>query len=252
LRISAIISTFIDAFYELALKFLSDPSIFKDRFELYARLIHEKSGVQGIDVWGFIDGTLRKTCRPSRFQKLLYSGHKRCHGIKFQSVTVPDGLIALLFGPVNGNRHDSFMLRDSRLLHKLRDLLPEGEKRYSLYGDPAYPQSELLFGGFRRPAAGSEEAIWNTQMSKVRETVEWLFKEIITKWSFLDFRASMKVFQFPVAKYFAVGAFLTNLHCCIYGSETGAYFNCVTPEDGRLTLQQYLSLVVDDDEEDEE
>ena len=245
-RISAIISTFIDAFYEVALQFLSDPSIFKDRFELYAGLIHEKSGVHGIDVWGFIDGTLRKTCRPSHFQKLLYSGHKRCHGIKFQSVTTPDGLIALLFGPVNGNRHDSFMLRDSRLLQMLRDLFPEGEKRYSLYGDPAYPQSELLFGGFRRPAAGSEEAIWNTQMSKVRETVEWLFKEIITKWSFLDFRASMKVFQFPVAKYFAVGAFLTNLHCCIYGSETAAYFNCVTPEDGRLTLQQYLSLVDDE------
>jgi hypothetical protein len=57
-RISAIISTFIDAFYELVLKFLSDPSIIKDRFELYARLIHEKSGVHGIDVWGFIDGTL--------------------------------------------------------------------------------------------------------------------------------------------------------------------------------------------------
>jgi hypothetical protein len=115
-----------------------------------------------------------------------------------------------------------------------------------LYEDPAYPQSELLFGGFRCPAAGSEEAIWNTQMSKVRETVEWLFKEIITKWSFLDFRASMKVFQFPVAKYFAVGAFLTNLHCCIYGSERAAYFNCVAPEDGRLTLQQYLSLVDDE------
>jgi nuclease HARBI1 len=167
-----------------------------------------------------------------------------CHGIKFQSVNTLDGLIALLFGPVNGNRHDSFMLCDSGLLPMLCDLFPEcHEKRYSLYGDPAYPQSELLFGGFRRPAAGSEEAIWNTQMSKVRETVEWLFKEIITKWLFLDFRASMKVFQFPVAKYFGVGASLMNLHCCIYGSKTAAYFNCVTPEDGWRTLQQFLSLV---------
>jgi hypothetical protein len=62
----------------------------------------------------------------------------------------------------------------------------------------------------------------------------------------------MQVFQFPVAKYFAAGAFLMNLHCCIYGSETAAYFNCVTPEDGHLTLQQYLSLVVDDDEVDDD
>ena len=81
-------------------------------------------------------------------------------------------------------------------------------------------------------------------MSKVRESVEWIFKEIITKWSFLDLRASMKIFQMPVAKYFIVSAFLTNMHCCIHGSETAAYFKCTNPEDGRLTLQQYLSLAV--------
>ena len=104
-RISAIISTFMDALYEVAMPYLSNPSIFTDRFELYARLIHEKSGVPGINVRGFIDGTLRKTCRPSHFQKLLYSGHKRCHGIKFQSVTTPDGLIALLFDPAAGRRN---------------------------------------------------------------------------------------------------------------------------------------------------
>jgi hypothetical protein len=50
-RISAIISTFMDALYEVALPYLSDPSIFMDRFELYARLIHEKSGVPGTNVW---------------------------------------------------------------------------------------------------------------------------------------------------------------------------------------------------------
>jgi hypothetical protein len=101
-KISAIISTFINALYDVALPYLSDPSIFQHRFELYVRLIHEKCHLRGVGAWGFIDGTLRKTCRPSRFQRLVYSGHKRCHGIKFQSVTTPDGLIALLFGPING------------------------------------------------------------------------------------------------------------------------------------------------------
>ena len=118
----------MDALYEVALPYLSAPSIFKDWFELYTRLIHEKSGVTGINKWRFLDGTLQKTCLPSLFQKLLYSGHKCCHGIKFQLVTTPDGLIALLFGPVNGNRHYSFMLQDSGLLQKLRDLFPERKK----------------------------------------------------------------------------------------------------------------------------
>jgi nuclease HARBI1 len=157
-----------------------------------------------------------------------------------------------MYGPVNGNRHDSFMLQESTLLPQLRALFPVGVKRFSLYGDPAYPQSDILFGGFRRPAAGSPEAHWNTKMSKVRESVEWLFKEIITKWSFLDFRTSMKIFQMPVAKYFIVAAFLTNIHCFIHGSETAAYFDCTNPEDGRLTLQEYLSLAVHDVEEDDE
>jgi nuclease HARBI1 len=94
--------------------------------------------------------------------------------------------------------------------------------------------------------------MWNTKMSKVRESVEWLFKEVIMKWSFLDFRSSMKIFQLPVAKYFTVAAFLTNLHCCIHGSETEAYFNCTNPEDGQLTLQQYLALAVHEVEHNKE
>jgi hypothetical protein len=47
-HISATINTFIDALYSVALPYLSDPSIFQDRFELYSRLINEKSGRLGI------------------------------------------------------------------------------------------------------------------------------------------------------------------------------------------------------------
>ena len=41
------------------------------------------------------------------------------HGIKFQSVVAPNGLIASLFGPVEGRRYDSGMLVDSGLLQEL-------------------------------------------------------------------------------------------------------------------------------------
>jgi DDE superfamily endonuclease len=132
-HISAAIKTFMDALYSVALPYLSNPSIFQHHFEFYSQLIHKKAALVGLFIWGFIDGTLRKTCRPSRFQKLVYCGHKQCHGIKFQSVTTPDDLIALLFGPVTGNRHDSFMLQDSGLLPQLRALFPAGTKRFSLY-----------------------------------------------------------------------------------------------------------------------
>ena len=34
--------------------------------------------------FGFIDGTVRPVARPTRSQRVLFSGHKRVHCIKFQ------------------------------------------------------------------------------------------------------------------------------------------------------------------------
>jgi hypothetical protein len=109
---------------------------------------------------------------------------------------------------------------------------------YSLYGDPANPQSAYVYGGYRNPPAGSLQAAWNTQMSKVREVVEWGFANIVSNWSFLDFRAAMMVFKSPVAKYFVVAAFLVNLRTCFNGNQTMDYFDCTT-----MTIDQYLSLI---------
>lgn len=50
--------------------------------------------------FGFIDGTVRPICRPSQNQRIVFNGHKRVHSLKFQSVTLPNGLIANLYGPV--------------------------------------------------------------------------------------------------------------------------------------------------------
>jgi hypothetical protein len=239
-HISAVILTMTKIVYQIALPYLSDPSLFQNRMPLYAQKIREKSGLPNIYIWAFIDGTLRKTCRPSYFQKLLFSGHKRCHGIKFQSVYCPDGFYALMFGPINGNRHDSYMLLMSGLNAQLEELFPENgsDPFYSIYGDPAYPQSRLLFGGFRNPLPGSEQAHWNTMMSKVRECVEWGFGDIVRYWSFLDFKASMKVFQSPVAKYYVIAAFLNNLRATYHGNETSAYFDCEP-----MGIDEYLGLV---------
>ena len=46
-------------------------------------------------------------------------------------------------------------------------------------GTYAYPQSKYLFGGFQHPKAGSAEVEFNTRMLKVRDCVEWGFKEIL-------------------------------------------------------------------------
>ena len=50
--------------------------------------------------FGFVDGTVRPIPRPDENQRVVYNGHKRVHGLKFQSVVIPNGLIAHLYGPV--------------------------------------------------------------------------------------------------------------------------------------------------------
>jgi DDE superfamily endonuclease len=188
----------IHAMHALVVHYLDNPFIFHNRMPYYAERVYQKCGLVET-VWGFIDGTLCKTCSPSLFQMLMYSGHKQCHGIKFQSVVTPDGLLASMYGLVSENRHESFLLSNSGLLNNLQEFMPDDAPEdiaaviYSLYGDPAYPQSIHMFGGYKNPADGS--AHWNSQKSKVCEVAEWGFANILAKWSFLDFRVAMKSFK---------------------------------------------------------
>ena len=158
-----------------------------------------------------------------------------------------------MFGPITGSRHDLYMLAISGLIPKLQEIMPAplpaaevNDQKiiqndagiYSLYGDPACPQFVLHFGGYRNPCPGSQEARWNTAMSKVREVLEREFANLIKSWAFMDFRASMMVFKSPIAKYYIIAAFLMNCRSCFYGNQTMQYFDCEP-----MTLEQYLSLV---------
>ena len=105
--------------------------------ESYARAV-ERRGSPLKNCFGFIDGTVRGICRPDTNQRVVYNGHKRVHGLKFQSVALPNGLIGNLYGPVEGRRHDVGMLNDSGLLNNLsRFGFDTRGDVLSLYGDPA-------------------------------------------------------------------------------------------------------------------
>ena len=70
----------------------------------FAELI--KKTVYVVDsLWGFIDDMIQKTAHPLYNQQTIYTRFKKCHGIKLQSVLVPDGYIACLFGPVPAKTH---------------------------------------------------------------------------------------------------------------------------------------------------
>jgi hypothetical protein len=178
--------------------------------------------------WGFLDGTLRPIARPQQGQQAMYSGHKRTHGLKFEMVCLPNGMIAWLSGPYDGRRHDSYMLLCSGLLTRLQQF-SDAVGGACVFGDAAYPLSSVLQVGFRGVNLTQEQSAYNLVMSSVRESVEWSFGKIVQYYSFLDFRKNLKVMLSPVGKYFIVGAFLTNCHTCVYGSVTSSFFECFPP-----------------------
>lgn len=63
-----------------------------------AAIVHAK-GAPLKNCIGFIDGTARSICRPHLMQQEVYSGHKRTHCLKFQSITLPNGIILYLSSP---------------------------------------------------------------------------------------------------------------------------------------------------------
>ena len=87
--------------------------------------------------------------RPNSNQRTMYNGYKRFHAMKFQSVVVPDGLIANLSSPCKGKRHGNTMLHQSGLLPLLEQYAIHNGTPLCLYGDPAYPLSVHLQGPYK-------------------------------------------------------------------------------------------------------
>ena len=191
-QLCTIANTVIDMIYArfgYLLRDLNQPYLSPANLEKYADAVHSK-GAALQNCWGFIDGTVRPICRPSRNQRLVYNGHKRVHAIKFQSVVTPNGLIAHLFGPVEGRRHDSGLLAMSGLLDQLEQhSFSQDRHPLCIYGDPAYPQRvHLKCPIIRRGALTDEELAFNSSMSKVRVAVEWVFGDVINYFKFVDFK----------------------------------------------------------------
>jgi hypothetical protein len=203
------------------------------RVREFADAIHS-AGAPLDCIWGFVDGTARPMSRPLRHQRIMYSGHKRQHVLKFQCVTTPDGLIAHTFGPIEGRRHDMFVLKKSALLDRLEAM--EAMEGYCLYGDPGYCVSARLIAPFKGAALDQHQMEFNQRMSAVRVVVEWSFGNVLSLWAFLDFRKNLKLGLSPIGSFYKLGVFLTNCHTCLRrGNIVSSKFGLEPP-----TLQQYL------------
>ena len=73
-------------------------------------------------------------------------------------------------------------------------------------------------------------AAYNSAMSTVRTSVEWLFRDIISYLKFLDLKKNLKLRLTSVGKMYIVSAILRNGLTCLYGNSTSDFFLCDPPD----------------------
>lgn len=154
--------------------------------------------------------------RPHLDQRWYFAGEKKEHGIRFQGILTPDGILHL-HGPYRGPTGDWRMWENCGMEARLRNLFPTPEDRLYLYGDPAYCPAFGIMGPFRGNITPAQEAA-NIVMSGQRITVEWAFGLVLKNWLFLDFKAaSSRIGLQPVAAYYMCATILTNARTCLHG-----------------------------------
>ncbi len=113
-----------------------------------------------LPIFGFIDCTIDKVCRPrsgpygnyvgaphkefeQEFQRAIYTGYKKFHGIKFETLQLPNS-ISLLYGPTSARIHDTGGVLEMSQLDNFRYELQANQPiQYIAFGDGAYNAAYL-------------------------------------------------------------------------------------------------------------
>lgn len=175
-------------------------------------------GLGEVDICGYLDGTLRRNCRPEKdeVQPELNDGHHRSHGLAYQAVQAPNGMILDAYGPAVGRRHDGYLLRISELNKHLAAIQGEpGAMQCNVYDDAAYPIRSHIRRGCKGGDLSDEQKDFNRAMYSMRTSVEWAFGKVVALYSYFDFRRSQKVLQQPVGRYYINAVILTDAQTCL-------------------------------------
>jgi hypothetical protein len=221
---------------KFASKILFEKQLVLTHLDSYCQSVSTKCGNALLKCFGFIDGTVHQVCRPVKFQKSVWSGHKRVHGMKFQSVILPDGMFAQLYGPVEARRHDVILLKDSGLVELFEN--SPALAGYHLFGDMGYTNNSWILSPYKGINLDGNQAMWNKLCRHVRIVVEWGFGNLQKKWAHLAFKPGMKVFLVPTSKMYLAAAFLCNIHNSLHPNQVAQYFELPPPP-----LEEYVQLV---------
>ena len=129
------------------------------------------------------------------------------------------------------------MLAESHLLDDLRQYAFNlAGQPLCIYGDPSYTILVHLQCPFKNGVLTTQMEAYNTAMSSVRTSMEWLFRDVINYLKSLDFKKNLKLGLSSVGKMYIVSAILRNGLTRLYGNTTSDFFQCNPPD-----LETYLA-----------
>jgi hypothetical protein len=220
---------------------------FREFSDAIRRKILDQSGiVYARNIVGFIDCTInviervgagpenRHQENSNEEQRSYYSGYKKIHGLKFQSLDCPLGMTMDLRGPVSARRNDLFIFRISAIADRLRQISEDAglleEEYFSILGDGIYPNTACVV---RRIG----ESPTDRALSKVRIAVEWDYGSTKTLFPYLDYKKNMALKHSNTPLLYLVATFFRNCHIACYGSNAANYFRLTPP-----SLEKYLGI----------
>jgi hypothetical protein len=232
-----------------------------------------------LHIFGFIDNTVYATCAPGTgpttpgpdsprfhpyFQMAFYNGWKSIHGIKWQTVSLPNGMMLSIWGPVSVRHNDNFCLMHSNIQQKLVDAQTRLNLPiiYKVFGDSAY-YADLCLRSYHRGddnVLTDREKLENASMKKMRQSIEWDYGLVGNLWRKTDFKFGLRLREQPVNEVVTFAMLMTNFWVTLNGSITSEYFNCIPPTLEEFTLSgpkeanieffngvyNYMDEVVDD------
>jgi hypothetical protein len=191
-------------------------------------------------VSAFLDATFWRGCRPGggpnndgsrndqQIQEDFYSGYIGTHGVKFQTVSGPNGMVLDMHGPISARRCDVDIYNESRINQRLRELQMNSLTKYKIYTDQIYPTGEFTV------------KCDQPTLKKVRVFIEMDYAATSNLFPYFNYKRNQKVLQEGnnLERSFFVATLLRNCHSTLYGNVTSRSFHISPP-----TLESFMQVL---------
>ena len=157
------------------------------------------------------------------------------HGMKWQTIDMPNGMNFHVYSPMTVRDNDLDALESSKINDKLVELQTARRNQYYIYGDSAYINitDSHIHARFLNPPEGEDltdfEKSLNKTMSSCREIIEWDYGDIGKYWKLVDYKHALQIRKMPVAEMYLIAMLLRNAYNTMNGSNTCEYFNMIPP-----------------------